>query len=261
MSLSIGAVLIGDEILSGKRQDQHFSALQSILSARGLMLSWVRMVGDDDALLTQTFTESFNFVDSAPTEQPALVFSFGGIGATPDDRTRQCAAQALGTELTFHPEALAFIIDKYNDDAYPHRVNMAAFPTGASTIPNPVNGIAGFSINHHHFVPGFPKMAWPMVEWVLDTHYQTKYPAEESAEVRYDVRGIPESDLITIMETLLASYPSIKISCLPHGTFDEYQIDLGVRSVISAERLAATAQLEEWLNQRKIQYQRLATVE
>ncbi|HCV12430.1 MAG TPA: competence/damage-inducible protein A, partial [Candidatus Accumulibacter sp.] len=38
---SFGAIIIGDEILSGKRVDRHFARIAELLAARGLRLSWV----------------------------------------------------------------------------------------------------------------------------------------------------------------------------------------------------------------------------
>ena len=90
--MNFGAIIIGDEILSGKRQDRHFAKMAEILSARGLRLSWVSYLGDDRARLTEAFRQSFASGD--------VVFSFGGIGNTPDDHTRQAVAEALGVDLT-----------------------------------------------------------------------------------------------------------------------------------------------------------------
>ena len=94
---------------------------------------------------------------------------FGGVGATPDDHTRQAAALALGVPLERHPVAVAELEAQFGAAAYPHRVLMAEFPAGASIIPNPVNRVASFSIRNHYFFPGFPQMAWPMLDWVLAT--------------------------------------------------------------------------------------------
>lgn len=102
----------------------------------------------------------------------------GGIGATPDDLTRQCAAEAAGVPMERHPEALALIVEKFGEAAYAKRVLMADFPAGAGIIPNPYNRIPGFSLNRHYFLPGFPEMAWPMMEWVLDTHYAHLQPKQ-----------------------------------------------------------------------------------
>ena len=85
---NIGVVIVGDEILSGKRQDKHLAKLIELLAARGLALSWARYVGDDRPRITEALQYAFSSGD--------LVFSCGGIGATPDDHTRQCAAAAAG---------------------------------------------------------------------------------------------------------------------------------------------------------------------
>ena len=45
--MNFGLIIIGDEILSGKRQDQHLHKVIELLAARGLALSWARYVGDD----------------------------------------------------------------------------------------------------------------------------------------------------------------------------------------------------------------------
>ena len=175
--MKIGLIIVGDEILSGKRADKHLPKVIELLAARGLELAWARYVGDDPARITADLKDAFASGD--------LVFSCGGIGATPDDHTRQCAAAALGVPLALHPEARDFVIERMKDvareqgttfdpdrDDNRHRLNMAVFPAGAEIIPNPYNKIAGFAVRSGEggvfFVPGFPVMAWPMIEWVLD---------------------------------------------------------------------------------------------
>jgi uncharacterized protein involved in cysteine biosynthesis len=92
-----GALIIGDEIVRGKRKDKHFEKLAELLATRGLHLAWVQYIGDDRSRLVEALRRSFASDD--------VVFSFGGIGATPDDHTRQSAAAALGVELVLHPDA------------------------------------------------------------------------------------------------------------------------------------------------------------
>ena len=96
-----GLIVIGDEILSGRRQDKHMSKLIELLNERGLSLSWAKYVADDPEQITATLKDSFASGD--------VVFSTGGIGATPDDHTRQCAALALGTKTELHPTARELI--------------------------------------------------------------------------------------------------------------------------------------------------------
>jgi molybdopterin-biosynthesis enzyme MoeA-like protein len=218
--MRIGILVIGDELLLGKRQDKHLPKMIEILGARGLRPDWARIVGDDPPLLETTLRDTLTAGD--------LVLSFGGIGATPDDVTRPCAAAAAGVALARHPEAAALIEARFGADAYPNRILMADLPQGARLIPNPVNQIPGFSLNDHHFLPGFPNMAWPMVAWVLDTHYRHRFQAQPVTECRVMVYGVAESALIPTMRELLAAFPGIKLASLPSATNSD-EIELGVR--------------------------------
>jgi molybdopterin-biosynthesis enzyme MoeA-like protein len=186
--MAFGVIIIGDEILSGRRVDKHLPKVIELLTARGLSLGWAEYIGDEPERITATLRRSFASGD--------IVFSTGGIGATPDDHTRQCAAAALGVPLELHPEAAELIRERIRD-THPasspnpvdldspdnrHRLNMGTYPQGASIIPNGYNKIPGFSVGDHHFVPGFPVMAWPMIEWVLDTKYAHLHHAMPHAE-------------------------------------------------------------------------------
>ena len=218
--MAIGLLIIGDEILSGKRTDAHFPQVVKMLAERGLQLGWAEYVGDDPARITATLRRTFATSD--------IVFSCGGIGATPDDHTRQCAAAALGKELVLHPEAKIKIRQRIADAAAElgeepdydapdklHRLKMGEFPAGAGIVPNPFNRIPGFSYASHYFVPGFPEMAWPMIAWVLDTYYADSFhqvPRAEKAMLLFDVA---ESTITPLMEQLEADFPQIKVFSLP----------------------------------------------
>ena len=219
--MAFGAIIIGDEILSGKRQDKHFARLVETLKARGLELAWCEYLGDDPARITATLKRTFAGED--------IMFSFGGIGATPDDCTRQCAAEALGVPLARHPEAVAEIEARFGQAAYPKRILLAEFPQGAAIVPNPFNRIAGFSVQQHYFFPGFPEMAWPMMEWVLDTIYPQLHHPKPRAEQGIVILDAPESELIDAMNAVLTSYADIKVSSLPQFTPAGRLIDLSVR--------------------------------
>lgn len=221
--MNFGAIIIGDEILSGKRQDKHLSKAIATLKERGLQLLWAQYLGDDPELIVATLKRSFASGDT--------VFSFGGIGATPDDHTRRCAALAAGVELALHPDAKAEISARFAGDPKgltPQRLMMGEFPVGSEIIPNPVNRIPGFSLNRHYFLPGFPEMAWPMMAWVLDTHYRAQFDSAVTAESSIIVREAGESQLIGLMNECLARFPQIKVFSLPRMQPERY-IELGVR--------------------------------
>jgi molybdopterin-biosynthesis enzyme MoeA-like protein len=219
--VTIGAIIIGDEILSGKRRDSHLAHVIETLAARGLGLDYAQYAGDDRERLTSLLRESFARAD--------LLFSFGGIGATPDDHTRQAAAAALGVPLVRHPEAVAELEAKFGAEAYPNRVLMAEFPQGSRIIPNPVNRVAAFSVRDHHFFPGFPQMAWPMLDWVLATWYPDLVRVKP-VERAIAVYGAGESQLLTLMEDNVARFPQLKLFSLPSFLPDGgRRIELGVR--------------------------------
>ena len=235
--MNVGLIIIGDEILSGRRQDKHLSRVIELLGARDMALSWARYVGDERAAITPLLREAFAGGD--------LVFSCGGIGATPDDHTRQCAAAALGVPLVLHPQARELILQRMRDVAAEqgrpfepqradnqHRLNMGVFPEGATLIPNPYNKIPGFSVAHVHFLPGFPVMAWPMIEWLLDTHYRALHGQGQQYERSLIVQGGMEATLTPLMEDIERRFAGVRVFSLPcvdeqheHGR----HIELGVK--------------------------------
>jgi molybdopterin-biosynthesis enzyme MoeA-like protein len=233
----IGLLIIGDEILSGKRQDKHMAKAIELLSERGMAVSWVRYVGDDPARITDDIRHALSSGD--------VVFSFGGIGATPDDHTRACAADAVGVDLSLHPEAKDLILARFQalavkegqvfDPDAPdmlQRLQMGCFPQGAQIIPNPYNQIPGFSLNGRvHFMPGFPVMAWPMMAWVLDHVHADLHGQGKLAEKSIVVYGAIESVLTPLMLDIEKRFDPVKVFSLPsvddpvHGR----HIELGVK--------------------------------
>ena len=296
MPTSFGVVIVGDEILSGKRADKHLPKVIELLTARGLQLAYADYVGDDPARITAVLARAF----AAARDSGDVVFSCGGIGATPDDHTRQCAAAALGVELGLHPEAERLIRERMQDiakeqgvayepdrDDNIHRLNMGVFPAGAAIIPNPYNKIPGFSYfaqprtvvqdsegkqgprdwlrqtagaaapsggsGPHavgergglHFVPGFPVMAWPMIEWVLDTHYGHLHQKSAYTEKSVIVMGSMEAVLTPLMLAIEAGHRGVKVFSLPSVDHPEYgrHIELGVKGAPDAVNAAFPALL------------------
>ena len=225
MSRTFGAIIIGDEILSGKRQDKHFAKIAEMLAARGLRLSWVEYMGDDRARLAATFKRTMAAGD--------VVFSCGGIGNTPDDHTRQAVAAALGVGLELHPEGYEELKVRFNgEEITDQRRQLVTFPAGVKIVPNPFNRIPGFMANEHYFVPGFPQMAHPMIAWALDTFYSDQFqPVSGMVEKAFLLTGPTayESALLDLMEHIVASYPTLRLFSLPSLQGKERRhLELGV---------------------------------
>ena len=220
---TFGAIIIGDEILSGKRQDKHFAKVTELLAARGLRLSWVEYLGDDRQRLAATFRRTMAAGD--------VVFSFGGIGNTPDDHTRQAVAAALDVPLAIHPDAEAEIRVRFGDDITPQRLLLGTFPVGSQIIPNPFNRIPGFMVREHYFVARFPQISHPMIEWVLDTFYAELFTAGATTEKAMLLTGpnAYESALLDLMEHIVTAYPSLRLFSLPSLVGQERRhLELGV---------------------------------
>ena len=286
MTPNFGLIIIGDEILSGKRTDKHLPKVIELLAARGLPLAYAEYVGDDPARITATLARAF----AAASASGDVVFSTGGIGATPDDHTRQCAANALGVELALHPEAKRLIEERMRDTAKEqgtvfepdrhdnlHRLNMGVFPVGAEIIPNPYNKIPGFSCfvdlgkdgrragppqarsapsggsDSHavgarggiHFVPGFPVMAWPMIEGLLDQRYASLHQKLAYIEKSVIVMGSMEATLTPLMVAIEAAHVGVKVFSLPSVDHPEFgrHIELGVKGSPEAISFAYPALL------------------
>ena len=260
MTPAFGLIIVGDEILSGKRADKHLAKVIELLAARGLALSYADYVGDDRPRITAALQRAFASSD--------IVFSCGGIGATPDDHTRQCAAAALQRPLVLHAEAKRLITERMQDVAREqgeafdpdradnlHRLNMGVFPEGARIIPNPYNKIPGFSCDGPgggmvHFVPGFPVMAWPMVDWALQHYCAPWFNQQPQMERSVVLYGAMEAALTPLMERVEAGHPGIKVFSLPsvdhpvHGR----HVELGVKGA-AALVPAAWQALQEGLHQ------------
>ncbi|OWT71363.1 MULTISPECIES: molybdopterin-binding protein [unclassified Achromobacter] len=243
----IGLIIVGDEILSGRRQDKHFSKVVELLGARGLKLAWAQILSDERDDLVAAYRHSFATGD--------IVLSCGGIGGTPDDHTRQAAAAALDLPLELHPDAAEQIALRCADMAAEgrgsadmstpenqQRLQMGVFPVGSEIVPNPYNRIPGFFIRDHTFVPGFPVMAWPMLEWTLDQRYRDLHHQVSHAEHSFLVYGLPESRITPAMEAVQARWPQVRAFSLPSvGEGGKRpHIELGVKGepAAAAEALA-----------------------
>ena len=222
--MQFGAIILGDEILSGKRIDKHFAKLTELLTVRGLRLSWAEYLGDERPRIAATLKRSFAAGD--------IVFSFGGIGNTPDDQTRQAAAEALGVDLVLLPDAEREIRGRFGDDTNATRLLLGTFPRGVDIVPNPFNRIPGFRVRDHHFLPGFPQMAHPMAEWALDTFYADLFNRNPVVDKAFLLTGpnAYESALLDLMERIVAAYPALRLFSLPSVGDDGQRrhLELGV---------------------------------
>jgi len=200
------AVIIGTEILNARREDKHFKFIQNELSKYGHELFASFIVKDDVELMRQVYR-------LIKADKDAVMFSFGGIGSTPDDLTREISAEIFTSlPLIRHKKFEQDIIEKFNDSAYPHRILMSDLPENSSLLFNPINNMSGYSLqDKYFFTPGFPEMSHPMLSDVIKQKFsksQTKY--------RYTLLAqTSEETLINLMKLVpkdveLSSLPMFK---------------------------------------------------
>ncbi len=237
------ALIIGTEILNGRRQDSHFEFLKNILNKNGYKFSGAFIIDDTPSLIASTISYISNLPNS-------ILFSFGGIGSTPDDHTREAAAIAL-RDGTLHTN-IKFkkrIEERIKDNPNKKPLNMANLPSGATLLPNEVNGMYGFALDDRFFfMPGFPEMSHPMVEYILETYFKDK----GQKEYRYTLTALcKESEFIDLMEE---APEGVEVSSLPKIYSDGSRTTI---SVVSLDKSLAKKEFEKYidfLNKNGISY-------
>lgn len=212
------AVIIGSEILNGRRTDKHFLYLRDALLQRGHTLFASLTIKDDPELIKTTFKMVKNDPD-------AVMFSFGGIGSTPDDLTRQTASEVFSDgKLVSHEKFYADILARFGDEAFPNRIHMADLPKNAQLLPNVINNMSGFYLeNRYFFMPGFPEMSHPMVDHILE-HF---YPHAPRTHRKTLIAQTSENTLIHIMKQLDSS---VEFSSLPMLNEGKASVEISVAS-------------------------------
>lgn len=197
------ACIIGSEILNGRREDKHFSFLRDELKKYEHELFGSFIIKDDKELIKRIYK-------LVKDDEDAVMFSFGGIGATPDDLTRAVAAEIFTNKpLQRNKKFEQDIIDRFGKDAYPHRIFMSDLPEGADLLFNPINNMSGFSLkDRYFFVPGFPQMSHPMIASVIDKLFNEKVE-------KYRLTLLADTSENTLISLMNRIPEDIELSSLP----------------------------------------------
>lgn len=197
------ACIIGSEILNGRRVDKHFEFLREALAKNGHTLYASFVIKDDYNLIKNIYSLIKN-------DPQSVMFSFGGIGSTPDDLTRAIAAEVFTNKpLVRDQKFQQDILDRFGKDAYPHRITMADIPVGSILIPNPINNMSGFSLeNRFFFTPGFVEMSHPMVHYIIEKYFNQK-------KISNRCTFVAKTSENTLIDIMLKVPPYIELSSLP----------------------------------------------
>jgi len=236
------SVIIGTELLNGRRKDAHFEFLNAELLKRGWEQKASFVIDDKPSFIE----EIFRFIKNDPD---AVMFSFGGIGATPDDFTRVCSANVFSDgKMCMHEDAKKNILDRFGDEAYPHRINMANLPKGAGLLKNVVNNVSGYSLeDRYFFTPGFPSMSQSMVIEALDKFYP-----KNKAKIRLTLRANTSEN--TIIDTMKSIPPHIDVSSLPKINGEKRAVIISVASYDEDETKKYFKVFTDFLDKNNINY-------
>jgi len=237
------ALIIGTEILNGRREDKHFKFLRDRLKKDGFKFAGSFIIDDNPNLIASTIS----YISTLPN---SVLLSFGGIGSTPDDHTREAASKALRDgELYLHPEFEKIILNRLGKRAYPHPINMAKLPKGAKLLPNPINNMPGFYLDDRFFfMPGFPEMSHPMVDYILENIFKGK----GAKEYRYTITALcRENEFIDLMKS---APKDVEVSSLPQLYSDGWKTTISIASTNEKKAKEEFEKYIEYLEKNNISY-------
>ena len=233
-------LVIGDEILSGRTKDKNIGYIAEYLTAVGIDLEEVRVVGDEESAII----DALNALRCRYT----YVFTTGGIGPTHDDITADCVAKAFGVSIDVDPRALAILQERLaatGGEMNEARLRMCRIPKGADLVLNKVSAAPGMWIGNVIVMAGVPTIMQAMLDEVapkLKTGVRIL-----SETIRADAR---EGDIGTQLGEIAKANPQVTIGSYPF--FDPKQgpntnVVLRARD---AQKMAAAKQAVEHMLQR-----------
>src|SRR5579859_5004463 len=236
MAKTAAVLVIGDEILSGRTQDTNTNTIARFLTALGIDLKEVRVIGDVEAEIVAALNNLRGRYD--------FVFTTGGIGPTHDDITADAVAKAFGVGIGYHPDAYALLEKRYPPGEFNDmRKRMARVPDGASLVANSVSGAPGFHIGNVYVMAGVPMVMRAMLDAIAP-----ELPHDVAVTSVTVEAAIPEGTIAPGLAELQKSYPAVAIGSYPfyrEGTAQPFGAQLVIRGRDTQAVEAAAAALEE----------------
>ena len=208
-------LLIGNEILSGKVEDENARYLLGELRALGVTVGRIEVVPDDlpdIAATVRTLSARFD-----------LVFSSGGVGPTHDDVTLPAVAAAFDRAIVRNPELEALLRAALGDRLHPRDLRMADLPAGARLEyggAGPGTAWPVVVVDNVWILPGIPSIFRRKFESVRELfrappiHSRVVYSAE------------PEGPIADTLDMVVAAWPAVEIGSYPHIDAPGYKVKI-----------------------------------
>jgi molybdopterin-biosynthesis enzyme MoeA-like protein len=200
-----GLLVIGDKILAGRTQEKNMRFVAEYLTALGIDLKEVRVVGNEEAAIVEAL--------NALRHRYTHVFTTGGIGPAHHDITSDCVAKAFGVPIDVDPRALAILrewLKASGGEVTEARMRMTRIPKGADLILNEVSGAPGFWIENVIVMAGVPSIMQAMLDQVAPRLKTGLRMLSET--LRANVR---ESDITTQIGEIAKAHPGVTIGSHP----------------------------------------------
>jgi molybdenum cofactor synthesis domain-containing protein len=239
--VTAAVLVIGDEILSGRTKDRNIGTIAEHLTAIGIALREVRVVGDDAA----DIAASVNALRARYT----YVFTTGGIGPTHDDITADSIGAAFGVKVDIDPRAVALMEPAYRArgiELTAARLRMARIPAGADLIANSVSAAPGFRIDNVIVMAGVPDIMRSML--VSATNQLRTGPKLNAVSI---VLERAEGDIADLFAEHQARFPDVAMGSYPSFDHGRYRTELVLRSADPTRLEEARVGLAKLLAERE----------
>jgi molybdenum cofactor synthesis domain-containing protein len=223
------AIVVGNEILSGKISEANVFELARVLRASGVALSRVVVVPDDIETIARevrSLAAAFDYV-----------FTSGGVGVTHDDVTIEAVARAFEVPVVRDPELEALIRGHYGDRVHENHLALANVPEGASKRTAegalwPLIAKANVFI-----LPGIPEIFVRKLR-ILEAHLAG---AGTPFQTRAVFTRMDEALLKPILDEVVAGHPDVEVGSYPRWNDPEYEtkVTLDGRDPDAIERALA----------------------
>ena len=240
--VTAAVLVIGDEILSGRTKEANAGYIAEILTASGIRLREVRVVGDDE----QEIVDALNALRGRYT----YVFTTGGIGPTHDDITAESIATAFGVGIDVDERALDLMRPYYESrgiELTPSRLRMARIPHGAELIRNRITAAPGFRLQNVFVLAGVPSIMQVMFDAVLPHLRTGQKVLSETIKV-----AAPEGDIADLFTEHASEYPGVSMGSYPSFADGKMRCELVLRSIDAQKLTTALSALQQKLKKSGI---------
>ncbi len=214
--LTAAAVMIGNEILSGKVTDTNSPFLAGELRGLGVALRRVAVIPDELDVIAHEVRSCHETYD--------VVFTSGGVGPTHDDITMEGIARALGRKVIPHPDIESKLRAFYGDKINRARLKMAEVPEGAELIADVNLNFPTIKVENIYILPGIPE--------IFRQKFLALKPRFETTPYYLKVvyTGVGEGTIAEFLDDTLREFPDLMLGSYPKIGDPDYMVKVTLES-------------------------------